>query len=41
MKNNFAALVLIGAISYDKEANSAQAVKLTLGVYEEMNAKID
>ena len=40
MKNNFAALVLIGAISYDKEANSAQAAKLTLGLYEEMNAKM-
>lgn len=41
MKNNFAALVLIGAISYDKEANSAQAVKLSLGLYEQMSAKIE
>jgi outer membrane biosynthesis protein TonB len=41
MKNNFAALVLIGAISYNKEENSAQAAKLTLGLYEELSSKVE
>ena len=36
MKNNFAALVLIGAISY--EPKTANATKLSLGMYENMRS---
>ena len=41
MKNNFAALVLIGAISYKKEDHSAQATHLSLSLYESMSAKME
>lgn len=41
MKNNFATLVLIGAVTYDQKSNSAQATKLSLGLYEQMSSKIE